>query len=319
VPVVIFFSGAAGYCLWLLLRMLQKKIIPWIIRSVRHRNMTQPVFWGAVACVLGLVAGVFLAGQKVYATVIRRVSIAKEVVEYVRGRQDYAFDHQQADFLLSRIQPHESVVYIADIPMHLYFASGFYRYGAVFYPVLYDPTLREKYIYQNENARYLVAYSPLKNLPQGRIPLSPARVVIRFDNPQPELSLFFDCMTDATSGSLDMLVETSQGSVTISYLLDEVANTKIHPESVALTGVSSLTLSVRDANKSVYITGIQMEPNSHLAWPWNAGMQLEYYPNLPEGEPKIIQFTSRELFSRSRSPLRILADKGITILAEFIH
>jgi hypothetical protein len=210
-------------------------------------------------------------------------------------------------------------VYIADIPMHLYFASGFYRYGAVFYPVLYDPTLREQLIYQNENARYLVAYSPVKNLPQQRIPLSPAHVVIHLTNPLSGNSLFLDCMTETTAGNLEMIVKNANGTEAFSYPLHEVGNTKIHLESAKLARLSSITLSVKDVDKPVYITGIQVQPDSRLLWPWDEGVRLEYYPDIPESEPEIIQFTSDSLFSRSRKPLRILADKGVTILAEFIH
>lgn len=317
IPVFVLFSGAAGYTLWVTLQVLKGTITAWLKKEVLQSRITKPELLIFLVCTVCLLIGVFLVARKGYEVAVQRITYANKTVRYMKERQDFAFDLEQPELLLSRIQHHESVVYMTGIPMYLYFANGFYRYGAVFYHALGEPSFEEELVHHNRNAAYLVAYSPLRDLPKHRIPLSPSYPVIHLTHPLSENSLFLDCMTDATAGNLDMIVKNANGTETFSYPLQEVGNTKIRLESAELARNASITLSVKDANKPVYITSIQVQPDSHLLWPWDTDIWLEYFPNIPEAETQIIQFESEVLFSESQRPFKILSDKGLTILAEF--
>ncbi|MFC2078679.1 hypothetical protein ACFLSZ_01710 [Candidatus Bipolaricaulota bacterium] len=328
VAMAVLLSGAIGQTAWawlssiwgLLQRVIREGLANQVNSRLRATGSTLLLtLIISAGCAFGYVA---LVGTSQGIDRLERYMAVRTI------RQDVSLDPSQPALMLSQSHSSDSVLYMDEVPMHFYFTRGALDRGAIFSPAVADTPEQKAWIDDNASIRYVVAWSPIEDVPntrEGAFPLDPcARVEIRnlpggtsshplrlyLTSPGSEANLILRSLDTGPATAQTEPIEIHVPANWSGWL--QVAPGSQFPSS-------GFALEVNDAKHPVLLGGIRGDSDSPLYWPWDQGIAVVYDVPNTEALPRIIRFESANLCPTLSFELRVLADKGSTVLAEVVR
>jgi hypothetical protein len=272
------------------------------------------------ACVVLLFFGLVLT-RNIVNNVIEGQRILRGILSITMGSQDSRLAVEQPSILLKA--GCEDVLYMFEVPMHLYFTHGALACGAIYYPPLAGTPEETHWIQDNQNVGYVVTWNPTikATVTTGGNPLAlktgdriefyvpehwaSQHVYVYLENPGRGTNLNISALQVEAGtkhkifGSISIPANWS-GWQAIDITADEL-----------LPGFS---LDAAQVPNAIFLRGIKSDPDSSLHWPWDQGVTLVpqlSHPDVPAAE---INFNTADLVPYANWSLTVVDDQGDTVL-----
>lgn len=215
----------------------------------------------------------------------------------------------------------EDVLYMSEVPMHMYFVHGALGCGAIYYPTLAGTPDETRWVQDNQNLGYVVTWNPTieAGVTKGGNPLA----LTTGDR------LEFSFPEHWTSQSVYIYLENPGGAagLEVSPLRVEGGNKTVERVSIPAnwSGWQAIDVSAEEfargfrletgqVSKAIFLRGIQSDPDSPLHWPWDQGVTLIHQRSDPAVPATEINFDPANLVPDSNWSLTVVDDQGDTVL-----
>ena len=323
IPFAIFLTGLIAHGIW----RWAAAVVHWIRQALENglqdfRDERWILSMPGWAGVLLLVFGLILARNSLN-HVLEGQRILRETTTIMMNSQDSRLDTDQPSVLLG--EGCEDVLYMFEVPMHLYFAQGALACGAIYHPALEGTPEETRWIHENQNLGYVVTWNPTirASVTTGGNPL-----VVESGKP-----LEFYIPADWTSQQLYIYLENAGGEtrLNLSALPSEDAEKRQILERIAIPAnwsgwkaiditadevARGFTLEAVRGSNEIFLRGIKSDPDSPRNWPWDEGLTLVQQPSNPDVEASEINFNTASLVPYSDWSLTVVEDQGDTLLAK---
>ncbi|HSK88876.1 MAG TPA: hypothetical protein VK880_10985 [Anaerolineales bacterium] len=215
----------------------------------------------------------------------------------------------------------EDVLYMFEVPMHMYFVHGALACGAVYHPTLAGTPDEIHWIQDNQNLGYVVTWNPTieAGATKGGDPLAlktgdrlefsfpehwtSPRVYIYLENPggDTRLDIFSLRIEEGDKISERVSIPANwSGWQAIDLTADELAH--------------GFRLEPGQASNAIFLRGIRSDRDALLNWPWDQGVTLVHQRFDPDIPAREISFDTADLVPYSNWSLTIVDDQGDTVL-----
>ncbi|MGB8980318.1 MAG: hypothetical protein WCC12_00425, partial [Anaerolineales bacterium] len=233
--------------------------------------------------------------------------------------QDSRLDTNQPSVLLKT--GCKDVLYLSEVPMHMYLAHGALECGAIYYPTLAGTPEEIHWIEENRNAGYVVAWNPTieAGATKGGSPL-----VIKTGD-----RLEFSLPEHWTSQQIYIYLENSRGDsrLDVAPLEMEAGSKPVERLSIPAnwSGWQAIDLRAEEladgfrleadqVPNGIFLRGIKSDPEGPLNWPWDQGITLIHQRSNPDDPAVEISFDTADLVPYSDWSLTVVDDQGDTVL-----
>ena len=323
IPFAIFLTGLIANGIW----RWAAAVVHWIRQALENglqdfrdeRWILSMLGWAGV---LLLVFGLILARNSLN-HVLEGQRILRETTTIMINSQDSRLDADQASVLLR--EGCEDVLYMFEVPMHLYFAQGALACGAIYHPALEGTPEETQWIQDNQNLGYIVTWNPTvrASVTTGGNPL-----VLESGK-----SLEFYIPEDWTSQQIYIYLENTGGEtrLNLSPLLVEGGEKRKILERISIPAdwsgwqaiditadevARGFTLEAVRGSNEIFLRGIKSDPDTPRNWPWDEGLTLVQRPSNPDVEATEINFNTASLVPYSDWSLTVVEDQGDTVLVK---
>jgi hypothetical protein len=262
--------------------------------------------------------GLVLARNSVN-NVIEGQRMLHDTLKITIDSQNSRLDAEQPSILLRA--GCKDILYMFEVPMHLYFAHGALACGAIYYPGLADSVDEINWIQNNRDLGYVVTWNPTIKaaITTGGNPLTletgdylefhlpegwgSQQVYVYLENPGGNIRLDIFSLQVASgkkhkaSGSIPIPANWSGWQV-IDVTADELAR--------------GFRLEADQVSEAIFLRGIKSEPDSSRNWPWDQGVTLIHQWSRQNAAE--INFNTADLVPFSNRSLTVLDDQGDTVL-----
>jgi hypothetical protein len=272
------------------------------------------------AGVLLLLFGIVVARNTVN-HVIDGQRILRETLPFTIGSQNSRFDTNQPSALLGT--GCEDVLYMFEVPMHVYFAHGALECGAIYQPGVTGTPEEAHWIGDNQNLGYVVTWNPTirASVTTGGNPLTV----------EAGKSLEFYVTADWPSGQLYIYLENTGGEtrLNLSPLPTAVGEKRKVTDRIQIPAnwsgwqaivirtdelAQGFVLQAARGSGEIFLRGIRSEADSPWNWPWDQGLALVQRPSNPDVQATEMSFDTTRLIPYSAWSLTVLEDQGDTVL-----
>jgi hypothetical protein len=267
-----------------------------------------------------LIFGLVLARNSVQ-QVIDGQRIFREVLQITIDSQDSSLVTEQPLILLK--SGCKDVLYMFEVPMHLYFAHGALACGAAYHPALVDTPEEAQWIQNNPNLGYVVTWNPTikATVTTGGNPLAletgdrlefyipedwtSQQLYVYLENPGGDTQLGISPL-QMVDGEKPKIVEHISIPANWSgwQAVDIAADELVH----------GFSLDAAQVSHAIYLRGIKSDPNSSRNWPWDQDVTLVYQPSGSDADATEINFNIANLIPYANWALTVVDDQGDTVL-----
>ncbi|HET6594677.1 MAG TPA: hypothetical protein VFG81_03580 [Anaerolineales bacterium] len=321
IPFTIFLTGLIAHGIW----RWAAAVVYWIrqildkgVRDFRDERLVLSI--SGWAGVLLLLFGIVVARNTVN-HVIDGQRILRETLPFTIGSQNSRFDTNQPSALLGT--GCEDVLYMFEVPMHVYFAHGALECGAIYQPGVTGTPEEAHWIGDNQNLGYVVTWNPTirASVTTGGNPLTV----------EAGKSLEFYVPADWPSGQLYLYLENTGGEtrLNLSPLPTAVGEKRKVTDRIQIPAnwsgwqaidirtdelAQGFVLQAARGSGEIFLRGIRSEADSPWNWPWDQGLALVQRPSNPDVQATEMSFDTTRLIPYSAWSLTVLEDQGDTVL-----
>lgn len=321
VPAAIFLTGLMAHGIWRWVAAMLR----WFRQLLQHglddfRDRRWILSRAGWIVVVLLFWGVVLARNSAD-TIIKGQNILREILAITVNSQDSRLDIEQPSVLPK--EDCEDVLYMFEVPMHLYLTHGALTCGAIYHPALANTPEEAAWIENNQNLGYVVTWNPTikATVTTGGNPLTLERGErIEFYIPE-----------GWNSGQVYVYLENPGRDVRlgISPLQTEANEKPKNVERLSVPGgwsgwlaiditaqelARGFRLSGAQVSDQIFLRGIRSDPDSARNWPWDQGLTLVHRRSDSDAELTEINFNTANLVPYPDWSLTVLADRGDTVL-----
>jgi hypothetical protein len=321
IPFTIFLTGLIAHGLW----RWASAVVHWI-RQVLKNGVQDFRDEGWILSVTGW-AGVLLIffGIVVARNTVNHVvdgqRILRETLTFTTGSQDSRFDASQPSSLLET--GCEDILYMFEVPMHVYFAHGALECGAIYHPGVAGTPEEAHWIGDNQNLGYVVTWNPTirASVTTGGNPLAV----------ESGKSLEFYVPKSWSSEQIYLYLENTGGEtrLNLSPLPTEAGEKSKVLERISIPAnwsgwqavdittdepAQGFVLEAARGSGEIFLRGIRSESDSPLNWPWDQGLALVQRPSNPDVQATEMNFDTTSLVPYPAWSLTVLEDQGDTVL-----
>ncbi|HJR79978.1 MAG TPA: hypothetical protein VJ821_07895 [Anaerolineales bacterium] len=326
IPFAIFLTGLIGHGIW----RWAAAVVHWTRQAVENgvqdfRDEGWILSMPGWASVFLLVFGLVLARNSVN-HVLEGQRILRETLTITTDSQDSHLDAEQPSMLLKA--GCEDILYMFEVPMHLYFAHGALVCGATYHPALDGTPEENHWIQDNPNLGYVVTWNPTIQaaVTTGGSPLAlETGDLIEFHVPE-----------GWGSQVVYIYLENSGGNTRLNIFPLDV-ETEGKPKSVERISIPGnwsgwqaiditaeelahgFSLDAAQVSNAIYVRGIKSDPGSLRNWPWDQGVTLFHRRSGSDAEATEINFHTDGLIPYSDWSLTVVDDRGDTVLLKINH
>jgi hypothetical protein len=321
IPSVIFLTGLIAHGIW----RWATAVIYWsrqllqngLQNFVDKRWILSRTGWAYVFLLLfGLVIARNSANH-----VINGQRIFREVLTITTDSQNSRLDIGQP--LILQKAGCEDVLYMFEVPMHLYLTHGALACGAIYHPALTNTPEEAQWIQDNQNVGYVVTWNPTikAGVTIGGNPLS----LEKGDH------LEFQVPEGWTSQHVYIYLENPGGATRLSISRLSVADGEKPKvvdqinipakwsgwQAIDIAGeelANGFRLSMGRISSMIFLRGIKSDPDSSLNWPWDQGLTLIPQLSKLNAPATEINFNTTNLVPYSNWSLTVVDDQGDTVL-----
>lgn len=215
----------------------------------------------------------------------------------------------------------KDVLYMFEVPMHMYFVHGALACGAIYYPTLAGTPDETHWIQDNQNLGYVVTWNSTidAGVTKGGDPLA-LKTGDRLEFSFPE---------HWTSQLVYVYLENAGGDtrLNLSPLQMEAGNKTFESISIPAnwSGWQAIDITADEVahgfrlesgqvSKAILLRGIKSDPDALLNWPWDQGVTLVHQRFDPDVPAREINFDTADLVPYSNWSLTVVDDRGDTVL-----
>lgn len=321
IPFTIFLTGLIAHGIW----RWAAAVVYWIRQIVEkggqdfrdERWILSVPGW---TCVLLFFLG-FMVARNTLNHVVEGQRILRETLAFTIDSQDSRFDAGQSASLLET--GCKDVLYMFEVPMHVYFAHGALACGAIYHPGVAGTPEEAQWIEGNQNLGYVVTWNPTirASVTTGGNPLAV----------EAGKSLEFYVPKDWTSKEIVLYLENTGGEtrINLSPLQTEAGEKRKVMERILISAnwsgwqaiditrdelAQGFVLEAARGSGEIFLRGIRSEADSSLNWPWDQGLALVQRPPNPDVQATEINFNTTSLVPYPTWSLTVLEDQGDTVL-----
>jgi hypothetical protein len=323
IPFAIFLTGLIAHGIW----GWAAAVVHWIRQALENglqdfRDQRWILSMPGWAAVLLLVFGLILARNSLN-HVLEGQRILRETTTIMINSQASRLDTDQPSVLLR--EGCEDVLYMFEVPMHLYFAQGALACGAIYHPALEGTPEETQWIQNNQNLSYVVTWNPTirASVTTGGNPLvlesgKPLEFYIPGEWTSQQLYIYLENAGRETKLNLSALPSEDTEKRKILKRIAIPANWSgwnaidITADEVA----RGFTLEAARGSNEIFLRGIKSDPDAPRNWPWDEGLTLVQRPSNPDLEATEINFNTASLIPYSAWSLTVVEDQGDTVLVK---
>jgi hypothetical protein len=233
---------------------------------------------------------------------------AARAAHMMSTKSNFEFDHRQVDLVSGRLC--DSVLYDREEVMHLFLVHGAMRCGAVFANVLTGAGYKRAIDEARPPIGYVAAMNPMA-FRQGWQPIPADR------------GLALRARQSASGDTLHLLIRATSDVARIEFVTEDG---RVVWRSDAIRPGAHVWLGVPDSielehgvilrtggGAGVELGGIRRGDTGGLRWPWDQRVTLNAER---DGAIRVVTFETSEVFPPGMASLRVIADRGVSILAE---
>jgi len=321
IPFTIFLTGLIAHGLW----RWAAAVVHWIRQILEKgvqdfRDERWILSMPGWAAVLLIFFGIMVARNTVN-HMVNGQRILRETLTFTLGSQDSRFDAGQPSSLLER--GCEDVLYMFEVPMHVYFAHGALACGAVYHPGVEGTPEEAHWIGDNQNLSYVVTWNPTirASVTTGGNPLAvESGKLLEFyvpkDWPSEQIYLYLENTGGETRLNLSLLPTEAGEKRKVLERISISANwsgwqaVDISTDELA----RGFVLEAARGSGEIFLRGIRSESDSPHNWPWDQGLALVQRPSNPDVQATAMSFDTTSLVPYPAWSLTVLADQGDTVL-----
>jgi hypothetical protein len=321
IPSIIFLTGLIAHGIWRWAAAVihgSRQILQAGLQDFRDEGwiLSTPGWVGLFLLFFGLVLAYSTVNH-----VIDGQRTFREALIITINRQNSRLDIEQPSILLKA--GCEDVLYMFEVPMHLYLTHGALACGAIYHPALARTSEEAQWIQDNQNLGYVVTWNPTiqATLTKGGNPLTLENgerlefqvpedwaspwVYIYLENPGGDARLDVSPLS-TEDGEKPKIVERISipanwsGWQAIDITADELAR-GFHLDGAQVSG-------------TIFLRGIKSDLDSVLNWPWDQGLILIPEISDPDVQGNEINFNTANLVPYSNWSLTVVDDQGDTVL-----
>ncbi len=321
IPFAIFLTGLIAHGIW----RWMNAVIHWIRQLLQHglrdfRDEGRILSAMALARVFLLLFGLVIARNAVNSMMEGQRTL-REILAIMIDSQNSRLDTKQPSVLVKA--GCEDVLYMFEVPMHLYLAHGALGCGAIYHPALSNTPEEAHWIQDNQNVGYVVTWNPTikATVTTGGTPLA-----LEKGN-----QLDFYIPDDWNSPRVYVYLENPGGDTRIAISPLQTENNK-KPKPVERISIPAnwagwqeiditaeelapgFNLSAPKVSNAIFLRGIRSDPNSSLNWPWDQGLTLISQPSGKDASATEIHFNTSNLVPYSNWSMTVIDDQGDTVL-----
>jgi hypothetical protein len=332
IPAVIFATGCIGQAAWFWITTTVA-----VVAEPRHRGriLRSPEAGGDPSYRLALPGLLLVGALLLYGALsnglIGGTAVARKLAD-LYSDFDYPVDAGQPTRVLAAAGTDDRVLYMGELPLHLYLLRGGLGHGLVYYPAVAGSPIERELLGEDRNVGLAVALhdSPLMRYSGGlwladdnpveiAAPAETAwnEVAVNLDNPGEEAVLSLVAVgAEAPAADIRLTVPAGwSGWLRLPLPADAAA--------------PAVRLAPASAGRPVKLTGLRLGGDGRHAWPWDQGVTLRYSNSGPievagEAEPGkaaspadpeagVVRFESRRLLPPSCEGRGVLEDAGVTV------
>jgi hypothetical protein len=321
VPAAIFLTGLIAHGIW----RWMAAVIHWIRQLLQNgfrdfRDEGWVLSAGGWARVLLFLFGLLVA-RNVVNNMIDGQRTLRGILTITIDSQNSRLDTKQPPVLIKT--GCEDVLYMFEVPMHLYLTHGALACGAIYYPALANTPEEADWIENNQDLRYVVTWNPTikAGVTTGGNPLT----LEKGDQ------LDFHIPDDWNSPQVYVYLENSgrDTRLAISPLRPEDGKKPKAVERISIPAnwagwqeiditaeglAGGFSLSTPQSSNAIFLRGVRSEPDSSLNWPWDQGLTLTLQGSGQETSATEIHFNASSLVPYSNWPMTVIDDRGDTVL-----
>lgn len=318
IPVAIFLTGLIAHGIWRWLAAVVhwgRQVVQGRLSDFRDERWILSVTgW---TCVLLLLFGLMLARNSVN-LVIQGGDAFRSTLVSIKEIQDSRLSTEQPSMLQK--EGCEDVLYLSEVPMHMYLVHGALECGAVYYPTLAGTPDEIRWVQENQNLGYVVTWNPTieAGATKGGNPLaiktgdqlefhipeqwSFQHVYVYLENPGGESHLDISPLTGGKVLERLSIPANGSGWQEIDITAHEVAQ--------------GFRIEAVDVPNAIFLRGIRQDAEAPFHWPWDQGLTLLHQRSNPESPAAEISFNTADLVPYPDWSLTILDDQGDTVLIQ---
>ncbi len=250
----------------------------------------------------------------------QRVEALEVALQRTLKRRNQTLDRKQPKRLLRLARPGDKVLYLQELPTYYYLSNGSLRLGAVLIRVARSRSLVDTWIKQNPDIRFVVLPNPIYKYHQARgmgIWLRKGdRFGLRLENRAPLGKVSTRLNNRGGAATLRITCDGGDGSSLIQLPPRSDRWLQVLPEDNG--GCRELSLELVEGDGRQELLGIRLgDDRRGLAWPWN---QQAVFFLQPVGQGKReCRFVGQGHCRILGKPIRILSDRGMSVLGEVIR
>ena len=245
----------------------------------------------------------------------------REILSIMMEVQDSRLAVEQPSILLQA--GCKDVLYMSEVPMHLYLVHGALECGAIYHPALEGPSDEKHWIQDNPDLGYVVTWNPTIQSTSvgGGSPLAlDRRDRLEFHFPEGWASSYLYVYVenpgeDTRLNIFPLQIEGGEKPKVLERI--PVPDNWSGWQAIDITAeelAHGFGLGVPEASRSIFLRGVKADPDSLRNWPWDQGVTLVHQEKGQETSATEIRFETASLFPNSNLPLTVVDDQGDTVL-----
>jgi hypothetical protein len=254
-------------------------------------------------------------------SVIKGQRTLREVLSIMTDVQDSRLAVEQPSILLQA--GCEDVLYMSEVPMHLYLVHGALECGAIYHPALDGTPDEKRWIQDNPDLGYIVTWNPTIQTTSvgGGNPLALDRGDrLEFHFPEgwasSRIYVYVENPGEATRLNISPLqVEGGEKQKVLEKISLPAGWSGWQAIDITAEGLAQgFRLSVPEASGSIFLRGVKADPDTLRNWPWDQGVTLVRRQKGQDTSETEISFDTASLFPSSNLSLTVVDDQGDTVL-----
>ena len=267
-----------------------------------------------IAIIVSVVISIYYIGHAGYISLNQYVTAKRNMVE----RYNLTFDFDQPKQLLRIINSSDEIYFESDInPLFFYLTHGFLNHRVVYSYLIDNLESKKKYISENTNLKYAVAYKPTATSPlneRGVLEVKAGDCI--------RISKSFDLKVN----EIGLWVENVGDDIEVTFIVRGLANeeemrhkmNKKFSDMIWLESKNDFLEIIIYSPGRLLIRGIRLDRKQSTLWPWHRNLTAIIERDGSELEQKI-NFRQPKLFEQLDLPVRVISDMGSTILTRILR
>lgn len=244
-------------------------------------------------------------------------------------RGNVMLDVQQVNRLLESSAPSDVVLYETEELMHFYFTHGALSRGALYYPTVRSSPNPDQILADFHYLNYLVAWNPIRAFNveyfpwepvltferEGMLILHPGQpLALRLPSDASIHQLYLHLISDSSGLSLTISRDGVGQSTSAQIMYADAIDLWYPLPEELLQGAETISITADPGSDTGFLAGIRVNNRVDLHWPWGSGIQISLLPGEDEAPETIVGFNPSDLFPSLSENVRILDDRGSSVL-----